>query len=155
MNTPKDLRPGDVLLYAPSDLLGVAIAIKCWTWLSHVECCIGNGQVIAARIQGVDIYRERIDEYLVCVRRPFKQFNLVGAIAAVKPMMFQKYEVSGLFEFFAPLRHKAHATRICSSVATVFLRGGGVEPFNPNVAPEDVAPAQLYQTAELNTVWTR
>ena len=37
VNTPDDLRPGDILFYSPSDLVGVLIAIKTWTWLSHVN----------------------------------------------------------------------------------------------------------------------
>lgn len=155
MNVPDDLRPGDILLFKPSDLVGVFIALKTWTWLSHAECYVGGGKVIAARIQGVNIYAERIDKYLAYVRRPrVAQFNEVGAWNAVRDMIGKPYDVSAFWEFFDPFAHRLHASRICSSVATAWLRGGGCEPFSEETEDSDVAPAQLLQTPELETIWT-
>ena len=154
VNAPDDLRGGDILLYKPSDLVGVLIAIKTWTWLSHVECYLGGGRSLAARIQGVNVYTERVDKYLVAVRRPKVQpFDLGKAWAAVAPMIGQPYQVAGFWEFFDPFMHRYHASRICSSVATQWLRGGGCEPFNPEFDDADASPAQLWQTPELDTIW--
>ena len=157
MNIPADLKPGDILFYKPSDLIGDLIALKTWMPYSHVECMANYGQVIAARAEGTDIYPVRVDEFLTCVRRPPGVFDLANAIRAVKPMMFQGYQaVEGFESFLDPwgAEHK-QPTRICSSLATVYLRGGGCQPFNPDFEAADVAPAQLWQSAILQTVWVK
>jgi uncharacterized protein YycO len=154
VNAPDDLRPGDILLYKPSDLVGAIIAIKTWCWLSHVECYLGGCRCLAARIQGVNIYSERIDKYLVAVRRPkVEMFNTTAAYQAIQNMIGKPYEVAAFWEFFDPLVHRYHASRICSSVATAWLRGGGCEPFNPEFEDADASPAQLWQTPALETIW--
>ena len=156
MNVPDDLQPGDVLFYRPSSLVGVFIAFKTWTWLSHVEAYIGRGRVIAARTQGVNVYVERIDKSLVAVRRPIvKKWDASGAYHAVSSLLNKPYDVSAFWAFFNPFLHHYHSSRICSSVVTLWLRGGGCEPFNPAVSEDDIAPAQLWQTDELNTVWEK
>lgn len=156
---PVTLEAGDVLLYSPTDFMGILIAIKTWTWLSHVETYLGNGRVIAARPSGVDLYEERIDRSLRFIRRPIMapgvQFNTDGAMQAVKSFLGQPYEIAGLFSFYLPLMNRHRATRICSSVATVFLRAGGCQLFNPELCPDDVSPAQLWQTNDLLTIWDR
>ena len=126
MKIPDDLRAGDILLYSPSELVGVLIAIKTGGWFSHVECCIGGDQVIAARLQGVDVYATRFD-HLCAVRRPLVSFDTAGARRAVAPLMGRDYEVGGFCDFFLPLAHSRHVHRICSVVATAWLRGGGVQ----------------------------
>jgi len=151
---PDNLLPGDILLYKPSDLMGILIAVKTWAWLSHVECYVGGGRVIAARIQGVNVYAERVDKYLVAVRRPkTSDFDIGGAWKAIESMMGKPYEVSAFWEFFNPMIHRYRASRICSSVATAWLRGGGCQPFNPEFEDSDASPAQLWQTPELDTIW--
>lgn len=154
VNLPGDLQVGDVLFFSPSSIVGVAIAVKSWTWLSHVEGYCGGGRVIAARADGVNIYPTRIDEYLVCVRRPKSQFYLGPAFQRLHPLM-TGYDAAALLAFFEPQRKHASATAICSSVITEWLRGGGCEPFNPDMASADAAPAQLWQSSELKTFWTK
>ena len=154
MKVPEELMVGDVLFYKPSSLVGYAIAVKTWTFLSHVEGYCGGARVIAARPEGVNIYKERIDKYLVCVRRPMKQpFDLGAAWNSIHELM-GPYETAGFLAFFSPLAKHKEATRICSSLITRWLRGGGCEPFNPAMQAADVSPAQLWQSPELNTVWT-
>ena len=157
MLVPEELQPGDLLFYKPTDFIGWLIAVKTWAMLSHVECYVGHGQVIAARPSGVDLYPERFDTSLRYVRRPVlspgKRFDVQGANAAVRHMLGKPYQYSGLFRFYAPWHDKHKATRICSSVATVWLRGGGCEPFNPTVTADDVSPSMLNQTNDLTTVW--
>lgn len=123
MLVPEELQVGDVLLYSPTDWIGFLISIKTWCMLSHVEVYCGEGKVVAARPQGVDVYPKRIDHSLKYVRRPvIGPFNLDAAMTAVKPFLGKPYEVAGLFRFYLPWHHRHKATRICSSVATVFLR---------------------------------
>lgn len=158
MLVPEELRPGDILLYSPSDWMGMLIAIKTWTMLSHVEVYAGRGMCFAARPQGVDLYRERIDKYLRFVRRPVmngKSFDLQTALDTMRPTMGQPYEICGLFSFYLPWMHRHRATRVCSPQATAFLRAGGCEIFNPDLDADDVSPAQFWQTPHATTVWSR
>ena len=155
MRIPEDLRAGDILLYSPSDLVGLLIAIKTGGWFSHVECCIGGDQVIAARLQGVNAYATRLDSHLCAVRRPLVSFDAAGAGRAVAPLMGKSYEVEGFCDFFLPLAHSRQVHRICSVVATAWLRGGGVQPFNPLFDCDHVSPVDLWETPALNTVWRK
>lgn len=157
MLVPEELRPGDVLLYSPSDIFGLIIAIKTWTMLSHVEVYVGQGRVVAARSTGVNLYSERIDGHLKYVRRPVyaKPFDEEAAYKSVMQMIGAPYEIGGLLSFYLPWMNRHRATRICSSIATVFLRGGGFEPFNPALDADDVSPAQFWQSNALATVWSR
>lgn len=157
MLVPEELQIGDILLYKPTDWIGWMICCKTWSMVCHVECYCGNGKVVAARPGGVDIYPERIDRSLRYVRRPVigpgARFNISGAMNCIHHMLGKSYQVSGLFKFYLPWHHRHKATRICSSVATVWLRGGGCEPFNPSIPADDVAPSMLLQTNDLATVW--
>lgn len=158
MLVPEELQPGDVLLYGPSDPFGWLICIKTWTMLSHCEVYLGRGQALAARPEGVNIYSERIDKYLKYVRRPIMHpgtFDKESAYKSVMQMIGAPYEIAGLFSFYLPWMHRHRATRICSSVVTAFLRGGGCEPFNPSLDADDVSPAQLWQSGKLDTVWSK
>lgn len=150
-----DLLPGDVLFYSPSELVGLLIAVKTWTWLSHVEAVWdSDGKVISARIEGVNIYPIRVDKHLVCIRRPHS-FDMAKGDDAIKPLIGRDYEIPALERFFNPWSKRRHVARICSSVVTAYLRGGGIEPFNPAVSADQIAPAQLWQTPVLNTIWIK
>jgi hypothetical protein len=156
-----DLMVGDVLLYAPTDAIGWIIAAKTWTWLAHCEVYAGAGRVIAARIAGVNNYAERIDKSLRFIRRPVmppdKPFDSTAAYKAVEEHMGKPYSVPALFEFYDPLNwlHKSRVSNICSSIVTAYVIGGGCSLFNPELSPDDVSPAQLWQTNDLTTIWTR
>lgn len=151
------LEPGDVLFYSPSDLIGWIIAVKTWTKISHVEAYIGSGRCISARPQGVNVFGERIDKCLCCVRRPLmtKQFETRKAWEAVFPFLGKPYGWTSFEEFFNPWCRHRHASRICSSIVTTYLRGGGCEPFNPDLSADDVSPAQLWQSPNLITIWEK
>jgi len=149
-----DLLPGDVLFYSPSELVGLLIAIKTWTWLAHVESVWRDDDVVAARINGVNIYSARVDKHLVCIRRPHS-FNVKNGHEAIRPFLGTPYEISALERFFNPWSKHRKASRICSSIVTLYLRGGGIEPFNSRVDADEIAPAQLWQTGVLETIWIK
>lgn len=153
-----DFLPGDVLFYSPSDVVGLLIAVKTWTWLSHVESIWdiqdNKHEVVAARISGVNTYPIRIDKHLVAIRRPVR-FNKLEGHLSVNLQLGQSYEVSSFERFFNPWAKSWHISRICSSIVTAYLRGGGIEPFNPQVSADQIAPAQLWQTPVLRTIWIR
>ena len=150
------LLPGDVLIYRPSDLAGVLIAIKTWGWYSHVEGYLGNTRSLGARAEGVKVWPVRIDSYLSCIRRPGLEFDPVAAFDApdVQDMLNRGYDFGGLFSFFLPkTRARLRHNGICSVLVAAWLTAGHVKLFNPELDLNKVAPAQLYQTAALKTVW--
>lgn len=150
-----EFQTGDVLLYSPSSPIGVWIAIKTWTWLSHVEVYHGSGMVIAARPEGVNIYPVRLDKYLYAVRRVKGVFYDQGAFEAVETYLGKPYEKIGLMWFYNPWAKHVQTTRICSSIVNRYLIGGGAMCFNPLVPDSRIAPAQLWQTAVLSNFWVR
>jgi len=156
-----ELEIGDVLLYAPAwhNAVGLIIAVKTWTALSHAESYAGRGLSYGARIEGVDVWPVRIDRYLRYIRRPVlppgRVFDEDAAWRAIAPMLGKPYQVSGFGAFFAPWSRARRASRICSVLSAYHLRGGGCEVFNPDLEEADVAPAQLYQTPGLRTIWER
>jgi hypothetical protein len=156
---PSILKVGDVLFYTPSDLVGYIIGIKTWTWLSHVEVYIGGGKAIGARIGGVNIYDLRIDKHLRYVRRPLMNgngpFDAMKAFSAVADTLGRPYNIGAFESFFNPWSKSRHSNRICSTNVTAYLRGGGCEPFNPDLDPDDISPAQLWQTPHLETIWCK
>lgn len=138
--------------------MGWIIAIKTWTLLSHVECYEGRGRVIAARLEGVNVYEQRIDKYLSFVRRPVmdgRQFDVSGAWAAVQKYIGTPYDIGAFEGFINPWCKHRHASRVCSTIAAMWLRGGGCEPFNPDMSANDASPAQFWQTPMLSTIWSR
>ena len=153
MLDPKLLNPGDVILYSPSELIGVLIAIKTWCWVSHVETYIGNGQSIGARIQGVNVYPLRNDKYAKYILRPNRTFDLGKALTWFdKNAKGDGYDVLGLFGFYGlkvPTRHH----EFCSMIATMLYSAGDFYPFNRNWPASKIAPAQFLQTNDLDTVW--
>jgi hypothetical protein len=156
---PAILKVGDVLFYTPSDLVGYIIGIKTWTWLSHVEVYIGGGKAIGARLKGVNIYDLRVDKHLVYVRRPVMnghgEFDPMKALGAVASTLGTPYDIGSFEAFFNPWSRNRHSARICSTNVAAYLKGGGCEVFNPDLDPDDISPAQLWQTPHLKTIWTR
>jgi hypothetical protein len=155
---PQDLKPGDILLYKPSNWIGVVIACLTGGWFSHVEGYWQAGLSVGAREEGVNVYPVRIDKYLVSVRRPMMRgfpFCTDGAYKAVAHLLGKPYDVGSLFRFLAAWKTRRHVARMCSSVMTAFLRGGGCNPFNAKVQPAKVSPYDLWMSPELNTVWGR
>jgi hypothetical protein len=148
--------PGDVMFYSPSDVTGIAISVFTGELLSHVEVSIGNGKVVAARIEGVNVYDFRADRYLAYVRRPeIPEFNLNGGITAVQPEIGQGYDIGALVGFVNPWRKHKKVIDICSPIVTLFERGGGVQPFNDEVEASQISPADLFKSPALKTIWTR
>lgn len=152
---PSILEPGDVLLYRYSSFVGFLIAIKTFDVHSHAEVYVGNGTSLAARVEGVDYYPTRVDKDLVCVRRAEVPLRIEDGKRAIVPFLKKPYSIKGLFTFFDPWRVHSHVHRICSVMVYKFLLGCGAELFNPSVDDNKIAPAQLYQTGLLRTIWER
>ena len=157
------MKPGDVLLYGPSNLYGWIISIKTWHSIAHVEVYIGNGKAVAARGEGVSVYAVRTDG-LVEVRRPhFEQptstFNVRLALDTFyRKYNGQKYDWLGLIRFAWRARvvpERFDNRQFCSELATRFLRDGWPATEHDIFANEDadaVAPFEFMLTPMLEKV---
>lgn len=150
---PDLLQPGDTILYSPSDLIGVIIAVKTWAWISHAELYIGNGQSIGARIEGVNIYPLRNDKHSAYILRPTESFELAKALFWFGThAQGDGYDVAGLFEFFGlSIPNSRH--EFCSMLVAMVYNAGGFFPFNKDYPPRRISPAQFLQTPLMTTIW--
>lgn len=156
---PTILQPGDSILYRPSNLVGVIIAVKTWSWTSHIEGYVGNGRAIGARIEGVDEYPVRNDKYASRILRPVAPFDLAAAMEWFNSeAKGDKYSVTGLFSFFAPKfgsagDHFNYRAEFCSQLVDMWYIHGGFHPFSESWPAKKTAPAQFLQTPLMRTVW--
>ena len=161
---PRSLIPGDVLLYGRTPFLksplgwffGLVINIKTWSRYSHVEVFVGNGISMASRDGvGVGYYPFRTEQ-LEKVRRPSaKDFDFKRGSKWVFSVDGQKYDWLGLLCFTYAVHSGSKTKQFCSEFATRFYRKAGLEPFNPEVDADHVAPAQFDQSAAFRTVWKK
>ena len=146
MNARDFLQTGDCLLYRPSSLLGYVIAIKTWRWVSHCEVYAGDGMSVASRgpqdgIGGVGLYALRLTD-LAHVLRPATGFQPSKAMSWFLRVAGQKYDFWGLLRFFTIGAGKPDRM-FCSEFAMRLYRQGGLEPFQPDVDADTVAPGEL------------
>jgi hypothetical protein len=150
-----DLLPGDCLIYRPSNLIGRLIARKTWLPYSHVEVFISKDEAIAARQEGVNSYKPRIDEYLAVVMRPYAPtFNLADGMKwFTLHAKGQKYDVWGLFRFY--LLGKPSADKMfCSEMATGFYRNAGMSNLFHKIETDLVPPGWFVTLADgFTEVW--
>ena len=149
------LLPGDVILYRPSSIIGWIIAIKTWSFVSHVECYIGNNKSIGARPEGVNIYPLRNDKYVSYILRPTEPFDIVKAMEWFnKEAKGDKYDIGGLFGFFLTHNTKLHFDKeFCSMLAAMWYDAGDCFLFNSTYPENKIAPAQFLQTPHLSIIW--
>lgn len=149
------LRPGDAMLYAPSSFFGYLIAVKSWTWISHISIYTGNLQSYASR-DGIGVNRYAIrTEGLACVRRPNGTLDIAKALAWSAATFGQGYDWLGLLCFTLAVKQGSKDRMFCSESATRWYRAAGFEPFNPDIDADHVAPAEFYQAGTMETIWHR
>lgn len=158
---PAILMPGDVLLYGRTPFrksclgwfFGAVINVKTWSRFSHVEIYDGEGESLASRDgEGVGCYPLRTAQ-LRCVRRPGPYFDVDAVRWWFDRVDGQKYDWLGLLCFTLAAKRGSPDKMFCSEFVTRALREGRVRPFNPALDADKVAPAQLWQTPALETVW--
>ncbi len=146
------LRPGDCLLYRPSDLFGWLIALKTFNMVSHVEVYAGAGESYASRNGfGVDAYPFR-DADLCEVYRPRGGINWPAAADWFQRVRGQKYDWLGLLCFTLAVRQGSPDKMFCSECATRLYRAGGVEPFQAEYDADHVPPAYFRSSAEFKRI---
>jgi len=145
------LTPGRCVLYRPSNLIGVIISIKTWSWTSHIEVVVSRTTSVAARMEGVNEYPIRNDKYVCGVLEPTMPFDLTSAMewfdAQAKG---DKYDLGGLFDFYLPKDQGNNTTNykseFCSMLADLFYNAGNFYPFAAAWPAKKVAPAQFWQS---------
>jgi uncharacterized protein YycO len=151
------LLPGDALIYRPSNLVGYIIALKTWTWASHIEIYIGDLQSIAARPSGVNIYPIRYDKYTTHVLRPKKKLNVKKAMDWFHTeAMNDKYDYIGLFDFFSYKDGKlSPKAEVCSVLASLWYNQAGFYPFSKDYPINKISPAQFLQSNAFHIIWKK
>lgn len=148
------LQPGDCLLYSPDGFWGRLIAIKTWADVSHCEMYAGNGMSMASREwKGVNVYSLRT-ENLSYVLRPNAPFDFTAARQRWFPyVQGQGYDWKGLLCFTLAAKQGAQDKMFCSEFMTRCYRAGGFNVVSPRVDADHVAPATLFQSATLTTIY--
>jgi uncharacterized protein YycO len=154
------LQPGDSIMYKPSNLIGVIIALKTWSWTSHVETYIGNDQSIGARSDGVKVWPLRNDKYVKAILRPRGNFDIVAALEwFLNYADGDKYDWQGLFSFYIPKQKDVddptanYRKEFCSQLCTMFYRKGKFNPFAEKYPDKLISPAQFFQTPMFDIIW--
>lgn len=113
MIPPNILQPGDAIMYRPSNWIGVIIAVKTWSWTSHIEVYVGDNRSIGAREEGVDVWPLRNDKYVKTVLRPVLPFDYLNALVWFnEEAKGDKYDIEGLFGFFIPDKNPKDDTTV-------------------------------------------
>lgn len=144
------------MTYSASDLPGRLIEWKTGApTRSHVEIYIGGGMSFAARIQGVNYYPVRLDQYLMEVKRhiDWQHFDLVRAQQSVEDIIGKPYEIPGLLNYLDPWRKVHHLVKVCSTTGAHFMRAGGLEPFDADVPDDDITPHDFVVSGLVKRVW--
>lgn len=151
MNIPADLIPGDILLYTGTSIYDELIKLKTWSNICHVEVFWDTGTTVASRPgQGVRIYPfEPVG--LVMVRRP-TAFWKSHAEAWLRPMLGLPYDFSDLEKFF--LLNPSGSGIVCSPLAAMCLRAGGVQAFAPDYDDRAIAPRDFTITPASTKIFT-
>lgn len=153
--TPTQLRPGDCLIYRPSNWIGWFIAIKTWNRrASHVEMAVRAGKTIASRQSGVNYYDTRWD-HLTMVVRPPKGFNITTALDWFDDEACgQSYDYLGLMRYFViPGLKQSTTKQTCSELLTRVYRRGGVDVFSGQDA--DLVPPAYFATMAVGYGFTK
>jgi len=154
--TPDILVPGDCLLYQGSSLFSWAIRVKTFSYISHVECFIGNKRALASRDgEGVSNYPLRLDG-LVEVLRPNDIFDLDAGIAWYGTVKGRPYDWKQLFTFLKAGRSALENEEafFCSEFANAFYRKCGLHPFSRTYPSTAVSPGMFRASPHFDVVWT-
>jgi hypothetical protein len=147
------LRPGDLLLYAPSDPIDWVVAIKTWHRYSHCEVFDKPGDSLASRNGiGVDRYDFRKSN-LSRILRPPASYNHRKATEWFDTVRGQGYDWAGLLCFTLAVKQGSPTKQFCSEFACNLYRAGGFEPFELDVSADTVAPCTFIYSGAMTTIW--
>lgn len=135
------LEPGDVLLYRPVGIFGLAIAVKTWHRIAHIEIYVGNGQSVASRDGlGTGVYPLRLSQ-LAVVCRPLVPLDVTGALDRFKQKPHRPYGWLDLVQFIGVDVDSGGI--VCSPFGDEFIRDEGLIDFLNCEEKAKVAPFEF------------
>jgi hypothetical protein len=150
------IQPGDSLGYYGNSVFDLAIAIKTWTKLAHIETYWGQGLSLASRNGiGVNCYPLRKDGIAV-IRRPILPFDRELANHWFETAARgQKYDWKGLLCFTLAVSQGSQDRMFCSEFNTRLYRAGQFHPYNDDWDADRVPPAfiMLPPASVMQTIW--
>jgi hypothetical protein len=147
------LQPGDALLYRPTSPFGWGIAIKTYTWISHIEVYKGNGWTVASRDgKGVDEYELR-DTDVARVLRPTVPCDMAAALRYFRTVQGEKYDFKAILCFLFLSRSGEGNRQICSEFAANFYRHGRLTAFSQHWPADRTAPADFVKSPAFTEIY--
>lgn len=149
-------------MLTPGMVMGYSAALNPYGWLTkvktgwdvgHIEVYAGQGNSVAARWSGVDIYPVREDDSLCVLLEPDSKIDIeAGMRWFYSHAQGKKYDLWGQMAFWRI--GGGSADRMwCSEFAAEFLKACRFWAFNSLCPSEKIAPAQFLQTGKFNTRW--
>lgn len=154
--SPRQLVRGDTLGYFTRDPLDYAIALKTWTFISHVEVYDGDGMSVASR-NGIGVNRYPFRSSGLCVvRRPKVAINYETADAWFESeARGQKYDWKGLLCFTLAVRQGSRRKMFCSEFWLRWYRHAQLELLDRNWDSDRTPPSFMMVTPNLETIWQK
>lgn len=149
---PGDLCVGDILLYHGDSLFNRITDLKTGGAMDHVEIYAGDGQSVASRPEGFNVYPFQ-PEGLAKVRRPQMEFFKPAADIWLQPLKGMEYDTPGLLQFFN--LDKSNNSFICSVGAAYYLKAGRCLMFADDYPLVKISPRDFELTRQALTVWRR
>lgn len=143
--------PGDCLLYSPSGISGLIIALKTWHKIAHVEIVAEKGFSYASRDGiGVGKYPLRLAQ-LKYILRP-ETYNSTLADEYFQSVNGQKYDFKGLLCFALAVKQGSPDRQFCSEFATNLYRAGGCSVFPVGNSADTIAPFEFLLSSALDLI---
>lgn len=151
MNLLRQLKAGDVLLYAPKGVYGWIIRFHTGHAIGHVETYVGGGFSVASRDGiGVGKYPLRASELaIVCRPKPDILLNWTAAsrwFASVKGLPYGWMDLLQFIDF-----NVDGNGMVCSPFCTLHARALGYDPFNGENALK--VPPYLFETSNCYDIY--
>tara|TARA_R110000868_G_scaffold393840_1_gene664968 strand:+ start:182 stop:652 length:471 start_codon:yes stop_codon:yes gene_type:complete len=155
MIDPRELMPGDCLLYAPSGVFGRAIAWMTSGGVSHVEVYKGVGVSYASRDGlGTNEYPLRT-ENLCRVLRSRTALNMGRMGVAFEAMRGQPYDWKGILNTaLGGAGDSSPKGNVCSAAATIWYRVAGLVRLFGAEEPEHITPRDFEKSDYFWQVWS-
>ena len=149
------LLPGDAILYLPTSFFGYGIAIKTFTWRSHVEVYIGDKLSIASR-DGVGVGEYKLRETDIgTVLRPTQEMNFKEGLRYFDSVEGEKYDMRAIMCFLMLARSGEGKRQICSEFATNFYRKCGLTPFHEEWPADRTPPSYFLASPNFKVIWKK
>ena len=152
MEFPQDLCIGDILLYHGKSFFNIVTDLKTGGQSDHVEIYAGDGQTVASRPEGFNVFPFK-EQGLIKVRRPQVEFWKDAADVWLEPLKGMKYDAIGLFQFFN--LDWSNNSFICSVGAAHYLKAGRCVMFADDYPLAKISPRDFELTTQALTVWKK